>query len=64
MTLNFIHCICSIGHGAKVEALKYHFILCECSCNKEEVLYKAAKKIPTRLEEKNFFFFLKEQIMS
>lgn len=63
MTLNFIHCICSIGHGAKVEAFKYHFILCECSCNEEEAVYKAAKKDTYKARRKKLFF-LKEQIVS
>lgn len=43
-----------------MEALKYHFILCECSCNKEGVLYKAAKKDTEKARrKKQTYFFLK-----
>lgn len=45
MTLYFIHCVCSIGNSTQVEALKYHLILCKCSCNKGEMHYKAVRNI-------------------
>lgn len=34
VALDFVHRVCSVGHSAQMEPLKYHLVLSEGSCDR------------------------------